>query len=67
MIFGILKDIKDGEYRVICTPVEVKSIIAAGHRVYAQHNCGKMAGFPDEMIKATVNGRQFLCSLFIKC
>lgn len=48
MIFGILKDIKDGEYRVICTPVEVKSIIAAGHRVYAQHNCGKMAGFPDE-------------------
>ena len=48
MIFGILKDIKEGEYRVICTPVEVKSIVAAGHEVWAQHDCGKMAGFPDE-------------------
>ena len=26
MVFGILKEIKEGEYRVICTPVEVKSI-----------------------------------------
>ena len=48
MTFGVLKDIKEGEYRVICTPVEVKSIVAAGHKVYAQHDCGKMAGFPDE-------------------
>lgn len=48
MIFGILKDIKEGEYRVICTPVEVKSIVAAGHEVWAQHDCGRMAGFPDE-------------------
>ena len=23
MIFGVLKDIKEGEYRVICTPMEV--------------------------------------------
>ena len=29
MIFGVLKDIKEGENRVICTPVEVASIIAA--------------------------------------
>ena len=48
MIFGILKDIKEGEFRVICTPAEVKSIVAAGHEVWAQHDCGKMAGFPDE-------------------
>lgn len=48
MRFGILKDIKEGEYRVICTPMEVKSIVAAGHEVWAQHDCGKMAGFPDE-------------------
>ena len=48
MVFGILKDIKEGEYRVICTPMEVKSIVAAGHTVLAQHDCGKMAGFPDE-------------------
>lgn len=48
MTFGILKDIKEGEYRVICTPVEVASIVAAGHAVLAEHNCGEKAGFPDE-------------------
>lgn len=48
MIFGILKDTKQGEYRVICTPMEVASIVAAGHMVFAQHDCGKAAGFPDE-------------------
>lgn len=52
MIFGILKDIKEGEYRVICTPIEVRSIVAAGHEVWAQHDCGKMAGFPDEQYAA---------------
>lgn len=48
MKFGILKDIKEGEYRVICTPVEVKSIVANGHEVLAQKDCGKSAGFNDE-------------------
>jgi len=48
MIYGILKDIKEGEYRVITTPNEVRSIVAAGHEVWAQHDCGKLAGFPDE-------------------
>lgn len=48
MVFGILKEIKEGEYRVICTPVEVKSIVAAGHKVLAQHDCGLAAGFADE-------------------
>ena len=48
MRFGILKDIKEGEFRVICTPAEVESIVAAGHEVWAQHDCGKAAGFPDE-------------------
>ena len=48
MIYGILKDIKEGEFRVISTPTEVKSIVNAGHTVIAQHNCGAMAGFSDE-------------------
>ena len=48
MIYGILKDTKDGEYRVISTPNEVKSIVAAGHTVLAQHDCGRSAGFDDE-------------------
>ena len=52
MVFGILRDIKEGEYRVICTPMEVKSILAAGHKVWAQHDCGGMAGFPDEQYAA---------------
>jgi len=48
MVFGILKDIKEGENRVICTPIEVASIVAAGHKVLAQKGCGKGSGFPDE-------------------
>ena len=48
MRYGILKDIKEGEYRVISTPSEVKSIVAAGHEVWAQADCGKMAGFSNE-------------------
>lgn len=48
MKFGILKDIKEGEYRVICTPMEVKSIVANGHEVLAQKDCGKSAGFSNE-------------------
>ncbi|MBQ3023117.1 MAG: alanine dehydrogenase [Clostridia bacterium] len=48
MKYGILKDIKEGEFRVISTPAEVKSIIASGHEVWAEHDCGKAAGFPDE-------------------
>src|SRR5665647_206941 len=47
MIFGILKDIKEGENRVICTPIEVCSIVADGHIVLAEHDCGKSSGFPD--------------------
>ena len=48
MIFGILKEIKEGEYRVICTPAEVKTIVASGHTVLAQKDCGKAAGFSNE-------------------
>ncbi len=48
MKYGILKDIKEGEFRVISTPAEVMSIVAAGHEVWAEHDCGKAAGFPDE-------------------
>lgn len=48
MIFGVLKDIKEGENRVICTPMEVRSIAADGHTVLAQSGCGGGSGFPDE-------------------
>ena len=52
MVFGILKDIKEGENRVICTPVEAASIRAAGHTVLVQSGAGVGAGFPDEKYTA---------------
>ena len=52
MKFGVLKDIKEGESRVICTPVEIASIVAAGHTVLVQKDAGKGAGFPDEKYAA---------------
>ena len=48
MRFGVLKDIKEGEFRVICTPLEIKSIVASGHEVLVQCGCGAGAGFTDE-------------------
>ena len=39
MVFGVLKDIKEGEYRVICTPLEVAAIVGAGHSVYCFYSC----------------------------
>ena len=52
MVFGILKDIKEGENRVICTPIEVASIVAAGHTVLAQRDCGEGSGFSNEKYEA---------------
>ena len=51
MIFGILKDIKEGENRVVMTPVEVSTIVADGHKVLAQMGCGLKSGFSDEKYK----------------
>ena len=48
MIFGILKDIKEGENRVVVTPIEAAAIVSDGHLVLAQKNCGVGSGFSDE-------------------
>ena len=48
MVFGVLKEIKEGEFRVICTPVEIASIVAAGHTALVQKDAGKLAGFSNE-------------------
>lgn len=48
MVFGLLKDIKNGEFRTIATPVEIMSIAAAGHQVLVQAKAGEKAGFEDE-------------------
>ncbi len=52
MKFGILRDIKIGENRVICTPMEAAAIVNAGHEVFAEKGCGERAGFLDEAYKA---------------
>ena len=48
MKFGLLKDIKPGEYRTIVTPAEVEAIVRDGHEVYVQRGAGAGAGFADE-------------------
>lgn len=48
MIFGVLKDIKNGEFRVIATPSEVASIVEDGHKVLVQKDAGMKAGFLNE-------------------
>ncbi len=48
MKFGVLKDIKNGEYRVIATPCEVSTLIGDGHEVFVQRGAGAKAGFPDD-------------------
>ncbi|MBR6444066.1 MAG: alanine dehydrogenase [Firmicutes bacterium] len=48
MKFGILKDIKNGEYRVVATPAEVNIIKGDGHEVYVAKGAGYKAGFDDE-------------------
>lgn len=52
MVFGVLKDIKEGENRVICTPLEIASIVAAGHTVLVQSGAGMNAGFSDDKYAA---------------
>lgn len=47
MVFGVLKDIKNGEYRVIATPSEVATLKADGHQVLVQTGAGEKAGFED--------------------
>lgn len=48
MIFGVLKDIKVGENRVICTPLEIATIVADGHTVLVEKDAGVGAGFSNE-------------------
>lgn len=52
MKFGVLKDIKVGEYRVIATPAEVSMIVGDGHEVYVQKGAGEGSGFSDEAYAA---------------
>lgn len=68
MIFGVLKDIKEGENRVVVTPVEAASIVADGHTVLAQKDCGIGSGFSDERyIKAGAEIVETLDEMYARC
>lgn len=48
MKFGLLKDIKNGEFRVVATPSEIGTIVNDGHEAFVAKNAGYAAGFDDE-------------------
>ncbi len=52
MNFGVLKDTKLGEYRVVVTPAEAHSINESGHSVFIQSQAGIKAGFSDQSYQA---------------
>lgn len=47
MKIGLLKDIKDGEYRTILTPNEVGELVTTGNEVFVQSGAGVGASFED--------------------
>lgn len=52
MVFGLLKDIKNGEYHTIATPVEITTIVNDGHTALVQRGAGEKAGFADKEYEA---------------
>ncbi len=45
---GVLKEIKNHEYRVGLTPSSVRELVAAGHEVFVENDTGKGIGFLNE-------------------
>jgi len=48
MQIGVVKEVKDREYRVALTPSGAASLIMAGHSVKVQYDAGVEAGFSDD-------------------
>lgn len=48
MIVGILKEIKNEEYRVAMTPAGAEVMIHNGHNVFVESGAGRGSGFEDE-------------------
>ena len=49
MIIGVLKELKESEYRVSATPQAVQELVFHGHRVLVEKKAGSGSGFSDEM------------------
>lgn len=68
MIFGVLKDIKNGEFRVIATPSEVASIVEDGHKVLVQKDAGLKAGFlNEEYVKVGAELVETMEEMYARC
>lgn len=48
MKIGLVKEIKDEEYRVGLTPEGVRRLVAAGHRVRVERGAGQGSGYADQ-------------------
>jgi len=48
MIFGVAKEIKDGETRVAFLPADVEEIVGLGSQVLIETGAGELSGHPDE-------------------
>ncbi|KPL25060.1 MAG: alanine dehydrogenase [Anaerolineae bacterium SM23_84] len=48
MIIGILKEIKDNEYRVSVTPGGAHQLVEEGHQVLLENGAGEGSGFADQ-------------------
>lgn len=48
MKLGVLKDIKEEEFRVILTPAEIMTYVKQGHIVLVEKDAGRAAGFEDD-------------------
>jgi len=49
MIIGVLKELKESEYRVSATPQAVQELVFHGHRVLVEKKACSGSGFSDEM------------------
>ena len=48
---SIIKERKENERRVILTPLEVSKLVDFGCVVYAEHDCGVLCGYGDDLYK----------------
>lgn len=48
MTIGVVKEIKNNEFRVGLTPDAVSAFVQAGHPVLVEKGAGLGSGFPDE-------------------
>lgn len=53
MRIGVLKEIKNHEYRVGLTPASVRELVSRGHEVMVEHRAGLGIGFGDEIYRSS--------------